>query len=37
MSQYAMLIADVVAITVLVFGLFLPRHGRRDLVVPTSG
>lgn len=25
--------ADLVAVTILVFGLFLPRHGRRDLIM----
>lgn len=33
MSQYAMLAADAVAIVVLVFGIFLLRGGRRELVV----
>ena len=25
--------ADLVAVTILIFGLFLPRHGRRDLIM----
>lgn len=33
MSQLSMFAADLVAIAVLVLALFLPRHGRRDLVV----
>lgn len=33
MTQYAMLAADAVAIVVLVFGIFLFRGGRRELVV----
>ena len=33
MSTYVLHIADLVAITVLVFGLFLPRHRRPELVV----
>ena len=37
MSQYAMLAADVVAVLVLVFALFVPRHGRRELVVAFLG
>lgn len=37
MSQYAMLAADVVAVLVLTFALFVPRHGRRELVVAFLG
>ncbi len=33
MNTTAMLIIDLVAIGVLTFGLFFPRHRRRDLVV----
>jgi hypothetical protein len=33
MSEYALLGAEVVAVTVLVMGLYFPRHRRRDLVV----
>lgn len=33
MNSYAMLVIDLVAIGVLTFGLFFPRHRRRDLVV----
>ncbi|MET8154226.1 DUF4956 domain-containing protein [Actinoplanes sp. NPDC049668] len=33
MSEFALLGAEVVAVTVLVFGLYFPRHRRRDLVV----
>jgi hypothetical protein len=32
-NSYAMLVIDLVAIGVLTFGLFFPRHRRRDLVV----
>ncbi len=37
LSPYLMMAADLVAISVLVFGLFLPRHGRRDLIVAYLG
>lgn len=37
MQQYWMLGADLVAIAVLVGGLFLPRHDRRELVVAYLG
>lgn len=37
MFQYAMLAADVVAVLVLTFALFVPRHGRRELVVAFLG
>lgn len=33
MTSYLMIAADLVAIGVLTFGLFFPRHRRRDLVV----
>ncbi|MFC7530928.1 DUF4956 domain-containing protein [Actinoplanes sp. GCM10030250] len=33
MSEFALLGAELVAITVLVLGLYFPRHRRRDLVV----
>ena len=33
MPSYALYLADVVAVTILVFGLFLPRHRRPELVV----
>lgn len=33
MTSYLMIAADIVAIAVLTFGLFFPRHRRRDLVV----
>ncbi|GIE95273.1 DUF4956 domain-containing protein [Paractinoplanes rishiriensis] len=33
MSEYVLLGAEVVAVTVLVMGLYFPRHRRRDLVV----
>lgn len=33
MPRYAMLLIDLVAISVLVFGLYFPRHRRKDLVV----
>jgi hypothetical protein len=33
MSAYALLGAEVVAVTVLVLGLYFPRHRRRDLMV----
>ena len=33
MSQSVLIIADVVAISVLVFGLYFPRYRRRDMVV----
>lgn len=37
MSQFAMLAADVVAVFILTFGLFVPRHDRRELVVAFLG
>lgn len=33
MPSYSLYLADLVAITILVFGLFLPRHRRPELVV----
>ncbi|KRB75021.1 permease [Nocardioides sp. Root190] len=33
MPTYALYVADVIAIAILVFGLFLPRHRRPELVV----
>jgi hypothetical protein len=33
MTEFALLGAELVAVTVLVFGLYFPRHRRRDLVV----
>ncbi|WP_082095994.1 DUF4956 domain-containing protein [Demequina flava] len=33
MSIYALIAADLIAITVLVFGLYFPRHRRRDMIV----
>ena len=37
MSQPALILIDVVAIGVLVFGLYFPRYGRRDMVVAILG
>ncbi|WP_029292096.1 DUF4956 domain-containing protein [Cellulomonas sp. HZM] len=37
MSSYAPLVADLVAISVLTFAVYLPRHRRRDLVVAFLG
>ncbi|WP_315095412.1 DUF4956 domain-containing protein [uncultured Cellulomonas sp.] len=37
MTQYALLALDLVAITVLAFGVYFPRHRRRDLVVAYLG
>lgn len=37
MTSYAMLAADLAAVLVLVFALFLPRHGRRELIVAYLG
>ena len=37
MSQAALVIADLLAITVLVFGLYFPRYRRRDTVVAILG
>lgn len=33
MSIYALIAADLIAIAVLVFGLYYPRHHRRDMIV----
>lgn len=33
MSVYAFIAADLIAIAVLVFGLYFPRHRRRDMIV----
>lgn len=37
MSQWVLIAANVVAIAVLVFGIYFPRHRRRDLVVAYLG
>jgi len=37
MSQSALVAADVIAIAVLVFALYFPRYGRRDMVVAILG
>lgn len=37
MSAYALMAVDLVAISVLVFAVYLPRHHRRDLVVAYLG
>lgn len=37
MTQLALIVIDVVAVNVLVFGLYFPRHRRRDLVVAYLG
>ena len=37
MTQYALLALDLVAISVLAFGVYFPRHRRRDLVVAYLG
>jgi Domain of unknown function (DUF4956) len=37
MSAHYLLLADLVAITVLVFGVYFPRHRRRDLVIAYLG
>jgi len=37
MSNAALVIADLLAITVLVFGLYFPRYRRRDMVVAILG
>jgi hypothetical protein len=37
MSNAALVIADLVAITVLVFSLYFPRYRRRDMVVAILG
>ncbi|MGA9279600.1 DUF4956 domain-containing protein [Ilumatobacter sp.] len=37
MSQAALVVADLIAISLLVFGLYFPRHRRRDMVVAILG
>lgn len=37
MSQLALFVIDIVAVSLLVFGLYFPRHRRRDLVVAFLG
>lgn len=37
MSAHYLLLADLVAISVLVFGVYFPRHRRRDLVIAYLG
>lgn len=37
MSLFALLLTDIVAVSLLVFGLYFPRHRRRDLVVAYLG
>ena len=37
MTQYALLALDLAAISVLAFGVYFPRHRRRDLVVAYLG
>lgn len=37
MSKSVMIAVDVVAVLVLVFGLYFPRHGRRDMVIALLG
>lgn len=37
MSHAALVLADLIAITVLVFGLYFPRYQRRDMVVAILG
>lgn len=37
MSQPALVLADLIAINLLVFGLYFPRHRRRDMVVAILG
>jgi len=37
MSRLALFAIDLVAVTLLVFGLYFPRHRRRDLVVAYLG
>jgi hypothetical protein len=37
MSSIALFVADLIAVNVLVFGLYFPRHRRRDLVVAYLG
>ncbi|MDM8084541.1 DUF4956 domain-containing protein [Cellulomonas cellasea] len=37
MSQYLLYLVDLIAISILTFGLYFPRHRRRDLVVAYLG
>ncbi len=37
MSQAALVTADLIAVTILVFGLYFPRYRRRDMVVAILG
>ena len=37
MSHPAMIAVDIVAVVLLVFALYFPRHGRRDMVVALLG
>jgi len=37
MAQLALLLSDIAAVSLLVFGLYFPRHRRRDLVVAYLG
>ena len=37
MNDFTMIAVDVVAVLVLVFALYFPRHGRRDMVVALLG
>ena len=37
MSHPALIVADAVAVVLLVFALYFPRHGRRDMVVALLG
>lgn len=37
MQPYAIIVADLIFISVLVFGIYFPRHRRRDLVVAYIG
>lgn len=37
MTQIALFVIDIVAVVILVFGLYFPRHRRRDLVVAFLG
>ena len=37
MSRAALVTADLLAVTVLVFGLYFPRYRRRDMVVAILG
>ena len=37
MAQLTLFVIDIVAVSLLVFGLYFPRHRRRDLVVAYLG